>query len=61
MRRSLAVSESSPASTTRRGRAPVARSSVSACVREQRGAAAVRDVERLAKQLARFGPAVAPP
>ena len=31
IRRSLAVSESSPLSTTRRGRAPVARSSVSAC------------------------------
>ena len=61
MRRSLAVSESSPVRTTRRGRAPVARSSVSACSRERPGARAVGGVECLAEELSRFGAPIAPP
>ena len=61
MRRSLAVSESSPVRTTRRGRAPVARSSVSACSRERLGARAVGGVECLAEELSRFGAPIAPP
>ena len=46
---------------TRRGRAPVARSSVSAYSASGRGARAVGGVESLAEEFSRFGAAIAAP
>ncbi len=57
-RRSLGVSDSTPLRAMRRGRAPVARSSLSARAASGRGAADRRQLERMPKLLAGLGAAV---